>query len=219
MSERCAIARWYPTVVPSPPRKTSATAPRKIAPSGNRIEHKPDRGGNMNEENPAQYRNVALAGVPPWLLPRRGLHDLFGCARRRESCCHSSLQRSYFAHTNTRACLAARMMMLRAAGARACALPGCRQHQHIFTFNRDAFDSKAGSGMCLPSRTVTLQDTDAARYKRLHQHSYVRVMNFAQCAPKNIARSAPRIAIGFQAARFVIGGCVRYESSHYAITN
>src|SRR5208282_6319939 len=61
-------------------------------------------------------------------------------------------------------------------------IPGCRQHQHIFTFNRDAFDSKAGSGMCLPSRTATLQDADAERYIGLHEHGYARVLNLEKCS-------------------------------------
>src|SRR5260221_12547083 len=42
----------------------------KYRPSGNRIQHESNRGGNMNEENPKQYRNVAPRGVPPGLLPR-----------------------------------------------------------------------------------------------------------------------------------------------------
>src|ERR1039457_4378906 len=44
------------------------------APSGNRIQHQSNRGGNMNEANPEQDRKVPPRGdVPPWHLPRRGL--------------------------------------------------------------------------------------------------------------------------------------------------
>src|SRR5260221_999845 len=46
---------------------------KKYRPSGNRIQHESNRGGNMNEENPEQDRNVASRGVPPGLLPRLGL--------------------------------------------------------------------------------------------------------------------------------------------------
>jgi len=69
--------------------------------------------------------------------------------------------------------------------ARCVRIPDDRQHQHIFTFNRDAFDSKAGSGMCLPLRTKTLQHTDAVRYIRLHAHGYERVINFIKCSRGN----------------------------------
>jgi|SRR5271154_36999 hypothetical protein len=49
----------------------------------------------------------------------------------------------HFAHTAARASLAARMVML--GRPRACVrVFDCRQHQHIFTFNRDALESKAG---------------------------------------------------------------------------
>jgi hypothetical protein len=65
-------------------------------------------------------------------------------------------------YITARACLAARVMMLR--GCQMRRIPDGRQHQHIFTFNRDAFDSKAGSGMCLPLRVLTLQHKDAVRY-------------------------------------------------------
>ncbi|MGO8803720.1 hypothetical protein [Candidatus Binatus sp.] len=42
-------------------------------------------------------------------------------------------------------------------GRRACVrAPGCRQHQHIFTFHRDAFDYQAESGMCMPSRSLNI---------------------------------------------------------------
>src|SRR5208282_5814781 len=68
-------------------------------------------------------------------------------------------------------------------------MPPASAHFH---FSRDAFDCKAQSAMCLPSRSTRLPDTDAVRYLRLHEHGQ---------------------------ARFVIGESVRYGSSHYGITS
>jgi hypothetical protein len=59
-----------------------------------------------------------------------------------------------------------------------------------------AFDSKAGSGMCVPSRITTLQYADDARYTPTHEHSAAQsqtLTNVPQVTREKPSRSLPQI--------------------------
>src|SRR5258708_8319890 len=67
-------------------------------PSGKRVKDESDSGGNMNEADPEQYRNVATPGVPPGLIPRFGLLR-FCPAHPRGNCFPSFLPAAHFSLT------------------------------------------------------------------------------------------------------------------------